>query len=214
MWTPATSTPTSLSTSSPSWKRGAFAGRSPRNEWRRPRVLNRGTLTQYLRQCSMWVMRPFKARGFLGAMQGMIAVCSEAFRARWRPVVRKSLAPWFSTLVMSARIGAAAEPPPDFLWAAKAGGSDIDIGYGIAADASGNVYVTGFFSGTATFGSTNLSSSGLEDIFVAKYDAAGTLQWARQAGGSAYDEGLGIAVDGTGNVFVIGFFQGNASFGP
>jgi len=146
-------------------------------------------------------------------MQGMIAVCFAAFRGRLRPVVRKSLAPLLSTLVLTARLGSAAEPPPDFLWAAKAGGSDIDAGYSIAADASGNVYVTGFFSGTATFGNTNLSSSGLEDIFVAKYDAAGTLQWARQAGGSACDEGLGIAVDGTGNVFVTGFFQGNASFG-
>ncbi len=144
----------------------------------------------------------------------MVAVCLKALHRRLTPLLRKSLAPLISILVLTAWLGSAGEPPPDFLWAAKAGGSDIDTGYSVAADASGNVYVTGFFSATATFGKTNLSSSGLEDVFVAKYDAAGTLQWVRQAGGTAYDEGLGIAVDGTGNVFVTGFFQGNASFGP
>src|SRR5260370_23005516 len=159
-------------------------------------------------------MQFFPASAYLGAMPGMVAVGLKAFRRGLRPLARTPLAPWLSTLVVAARIGSAAEPPPDFLWAVKAGGSDIDTGYGIAADASGNVYVTGFFSGTASFGNTNLSSSGSEDIFVAKYDAAGTLQWARPAGGSACYESLGIAVDRTGNVFVTGFFQGNASVGP
>jgi len=159
-------------------------------------------------------MQPFQASAFPGAMQGMIAVWFDDFRGRLKPSRRKSLAPLLSMLVLTAWLGSAAEPPPDFLWSAEAGGSDTDAGYSIAADASGNVYVTGFFSGTASFGNTNLSSGGLEDIFVAKYDAAGYLQWVRQAGGSAFDEGHGIAVDGTGNVFVTGFFQGNASFGP
>lgn len=56
-------------------------------------------------------------------------------------------------------------------WAAAAGGVDGaygDYGRGIAVDSSGNCYVTGNFYGTATFGSTSLTSSGGSDIFVAK----------------------------------------------
>ena len=52
-------------------------------------------------------------------------------------------------------------------WAVKAGGSAGEIGYGIAVDSSGNAYVTGTFEGTATFGSTSLTSSGGDDIFIA-----------------------------------------------
>src|SRR5258708_34853194 len=142
MWTPATSTPISSSTSSRSWKRGVFPWRSPRNEWWRPRLLNRGTLSQYVKQCSLFLMQPFQASAYLGAMQGMVAVCLKAFRRRLRPQVRKSMAPLLSILVLTAWLGSAAEPPPDFLWAAKAAGSDIDTGYGIASDASVNGYVT------------------------------------------------------------------------
>jgi len=107
---------------------------------------------------------------------------------------------------------AAAEPPPDFAWARRAGSADSDQGRSVAVDAAGNLYVTGFFAGTASFGATNLVSSGLEDVFVAKYSSDGTLLWARKAGGSSYDEGRGIAVDATGNAYVAGLFQGTATF--
>ncbi|MDX9776786.1 MAG: SBBP repeat-containing protein, partial [Petrimonas sp.] len=54
-------------------------------------------------------------------------------------------------------------------WAVQAGGAGTDQGNSIAVDSSGNCYVTGYFSGTASFGATNLTSSGGDDIFVAKY---------------------------------------------
>jgi hypothetical protein len=112
----------------------------------------------------------------------------------------------FSTFLLCA------EPPPDVAWARKAGSSDTDQGRAVAVDTNGNIYVTGFFSGTTSFGPTNLTSSGTEDIFVAKYTAAGTLLWVRKAGGASYDEGRGIAVDANGNVYVTGLFQGTATF--
>ena len=49
----------------------------------------------------------------------------------------------------------------------------MDSGFGIAVDGSGNSYITGFFGGSATFGSTTLTSSGNSDVFIAKYDACG-----------------------------------------
>jgi hypothetical protein len=104
------------------------------------------------------------------------------------------------------------EPLPEIVWARKAGSGESEQGRAIATDTTGNVYVTGYFSETTSFGATNLVSSGTEDIFVAKYNPGGTLLWARRAGGNEYDEGRGIAVDGSGNVYVTGLFQSTATF--
>ena len=101
-----------------------------------------------------------------------------------------------------------------WLWAKKAGGTNYDYGSGIAVDASGNSYVTGGFEGTATFGSTTLESSGSQDIFVAKLDNRGNWLWAKKAGGTDSDYGYGIAVDASGNSYVIGcFYSATATFG-
>ncbi len=51
------------------------------------------------------------------------------------------------------------------------------------------------------------------DIFVAKFSSDGALLWAKQAGGAAYDGGLGIALDPTGNSLVTGWFTDSATFG-
>jgi hypothetical protein len=100
-----------------------------------------------------------------------------------------------------------------WLWAKKAGGTSDDHGQGIGVDASGNSYITGYFQGTATFGSTNLTSNGGYDIFVAKLDSSGNWLWAKNAGGTGSDECYGIAVDDSGNSYVTGCFQGSAIFG-
>ncbi len=103
----------------------------------------------------------------------------------------------------------------DLLWARQGGGIgfDLDGGGGIATDASGNVYVTGRFSGTAAFGGNTLTSAGGADVFTVKYALDGAVLWARQGGGTLFDAGYGIAVDGAGNVLVTGFFTSNATFG-
>ena len=93
------------------------------------------------------------------------------------------------------------------LWAVSAGGSGTDIGRGIATDASGNVYVTGRFSGTATFGAYTLGTPwGNPEIFVAKLDSSGNFLWAVSAGGTLADEGYAIATDESGNVYITGSF--------
>jgi hypothetical protein len=74
-----------------------------------------------------------------------------------------------------------------------------DYGQGITVDVNGNVYVTGYFSGLCTFETTNLSAAGLYDIFLAKYDQSGSLQWVKRAGGSGDDIPNAIVVDGVGN---------------
>ena len=102
----------------------------------------------------------------------------------------------------------------NWLWANKAGGTGWDYGYGIAVDANGNSYVTGAFAESAIFGTTTLTSSGGSDIFVAKLDSSGNWLWAKQAGGTDYDDGYGIVVDINGNSYVTGiFYSSNCSFG-
>ena len=97
--------------------------------------------------------------------------------------------------------------------AVEAGGPSVDYGYGIAIDSDGNAYVTGKFHETATFGSTNLTSSGGEDIFIAKLSSSGSWQWAVNAGGPSYDAGYAIAIDSDSNAYVTGRFAGIVSFG-
>ena len=101
----------------------------------------------------------------------------------------------------------------NWLWAVSAGGSYEDYGKGISVDAEGNSYITGSFQGTASFGSFDLTSSGYNDIFVAKMDASGNWLWVESAGGSSWDSGSGISTDAEGNSYITGFFQGTASFG-
>jgi hypothetical protein len=101
-------------------------------------------------------------------------------------------------------------------WARRAGSGgaypEDEEGHGIAVDAAGNCYVTGFFRGTASFGSSNLVSSGGKEIFVAKYDSAGTMVWAKKAGLVFDDSGNGIALDSNGNAYVAGTFYDSATF--
>jgi len=97
------------------------------------------------------------------------------------------------------------------------GGDQSDIGLDIAVTGD-HVYITGYYQGTALFGSVsgtdvNLISDGGLDIFVAKYKIIdGSLVWARSAGSSSDDQGNSIAVDATDNVYTTGSYEGNISF--
>jgi hypothetical protein len=103
------------------------------------------------------------------------------------------------------------------VWAKSAGSSGGDVGRSVVVDSSGNVYVTGAFSGTADFdpdgNSANLTAVGF-DVFVWKLSTAGALVWARQARASGFSDGTSIDVDSSGNVYVAGSFGGNADFDP
>jgi hypothetical protein len=130
--------------------------------------------------------------------------------------IHPARAPWALALFICVILPAPGRAQnPFFSWAARAGGTEDDFSRGIATDAAGNCYVTGSFSGTATFGSTNLTSAGGYDIFVARYDSTGQLVWVRQAGSASaeIEEGRGIALDSGGNVYVTGGFAGTANFG-
>ncbi|HTH47095.1 MAG TPA: putative Ig domain-containing protein [Candidatus Limnocylindria bacterium] len=101
----------------------------------------------------------------------------------------------------------------NYLWVRQAGGTSGEGASAICVDGTGNVYVVGDFIGTASFGSTTLTSRGDVDAFVTKLDANGNFLWARQMGGTSEDHGNAVGVDGSGKVYVTGEFLGTATFG-
>ena len=108
----------------------------------------------------------------------------------------------------------------EYLWAYNIGGSGQEHCPGMTIDGVGNIYVTGFFTGTDIdfdpgVNIANLSSSGSADIFIAKYDKDGFYQWAHAIGGSSQDSGARVAVDDFGNIYITGTIEGsNIDFDP
>lgn len=94
------------------------------------------------------------------------------------------------------------------LWAKSAGGSSDDYSYDVSTDASGNLYLTGYFqSPTITFGTTTLTNAGFGDLFIVKYDVNGNVLWAKRTGGTSVDGGTSVSTDANGNVLMTGSFQ-------
>ncbi|HEX8530068.1 MAG TPA: SBBP repeat-containing protein, partial [Cytophagales bacterium] len=91
-----------------------------------------------------------------------------------------------------------------FSWANRVSSSVTPLK--VAADASGNSYVLGEFSGTVSLGDRTVTSSGGRDIFLVKYSPAGAVLWVRQMGGVSTDEAGGVAVAGD-YVYITGGFR-------
>jgi hypothetical protein len=101
------------------------------------------------------------------------------------------------------------EPDGTLAWANSAGGSGTDRGSAITGLPDGSVFISGRFSSVATFGKgepnqTELTASGHENIFVAKFKADGLLEWASAIGGPSWDRVRGIFAGTDGSVWVSG----------
>jgi hypothetical protein len=104
-----------------------------------------------------------------------------------------------------------------FDWARVWGGSSHDCGTGVAADSSGNVYVTGYFHGTVDFnpaGGECHASKGPRDAFISRFNSSGNFDWVCTWGGASYDSGYGVTTDALGNIYVTGVFKGTVDFNP
>ena len=93
-----------------------------------------------------------------------------------------------------------------FVWAQRAGGPGYDNATALAVSGS-SVYLAGSFdSPTAGFGTTTLTSAGIEDVFMTKLTDAGStgsFVWAQRAGGSSSDNATSLAISGT-IIYVVG----------
>lgn len=108
------------------------------------------------------------------------------------------------------------DPNGDFIWVKQIGGTSYDVGFANTIDRNGNIYTTGQFRNTVDFdpgsGVNNLTSLGIEDIFIQKLDANGNLLWVRQIGGISNDYGYSIITDANGNVYTTGVFRDVVDF--
>ncbi len=97
-------------------------------------------------------------------------------------------------------------------WAKRAGSSSEDQASAVTCDAQGNTYMVGYYGAEATFGPNTLAFTGWNDLFVAKYDNAGNVVWARGAGGGKLDVANAVTLDNDGNVYIAGMFENYAVF--
>lgn len=98
------------------------------------------------------------------------------------------------------------------------GGSGFDLINDISIDLNNNVYVTGQFTGSPDFNpgsaTNSISSNGLNDAFISKFNSTGGYSWTRTFGSFLGDIGEGIATDNAGNVYTVGYVGGNTDFDP
>ncbi len=105
------------------------------------------------------------------------------------------------------------DPNGNWIWANQANGLGWNSATGVVTDNVGNVYVTGHFLETTTFGQYSLTSNGGSDIFVAKLDINGEWSWVTQAGGILDDSGYCLSKDDFENIYLVGHFQETATYG-
>lgn len=100
-----------------------------------------------------------------------------------------------------------------FTWVTPMGGFGDDTGTAVAVDSAGNSYVTGHFTGAATFGTLTATATGSTDVFVIKADPTGKVLWLTTAGGAAGDYARSLALTSSGELVLSGTINGQAKFG-
>src|SRR5690349_5751712 len=105
----------------------------------------------------------------------------------------KTLRMLFLALLAAMQVSA-----QDVNWIASGSSTQFDETYDVVSDASGNVYAVGRFGGTASWGGPVTNTAGVADVFLAKYNSSGTIQWVKNAGSSNSDWGYAVALNGNG----------------
>lgn len=106
-------------------------------------------------------------------------------------------------------------PEGDLQWLRSFGGPLNDIGHGLAVNASGQVYLAGWFADSIKFSPTDtITSAGGSDIYISAWDAGGNFRWAKSAGTPGVEYGYKVACDNAGNAYVTGSAGAGSIFGP
>lgn len=97
-------------------------------------------------------------------------------------------------------------------------GSGLQEVHDIDQFPNGDIVIVGEFSGVVDFdpsaATSNLSSAGSKDIFVAKYTANGTYLWAFGMGSGAEDGAHAVVIDNNEDVVVTGYYRNTVDFDP
>ena len=103
----------------------------------------------------------------------------------------------------------------NWLWAKKAGGTDLDDVSDIIVDTSSNIYITGFVRLDAIFSPLSpIPGEATDDLFVAKMNTTGDFLWVSRASGTDREFGSSIVLDNQNNVYISGSYNSSTlSFG-
>jgi hypothetical protein len=99
------------------------------------------------------------------------------------------------------------------VWSERFGDTDDQTGESLAIDASGNIVIAGYLEGTVDFGGGPLTSAGLGDFVVARFDPAGDHLWSRRFGGTSSEFARSVATDPLGDALLTGDLYGPVDFG-
>jgi hypothetical protein len=103
----------------------------------------------------------------------------------------------------------ASEAPYDLAWTRQLGTDGYDYSKSVAVDPYGNVYISGFTTGSLGGIYAGGSTSFPGDAFLAKYNSSGTLLWKRQLGTNDGDKSWSVAADALGNAYISGYTLGS-----
>ena len=107
----------------------------------------------------------------------------------------------------------------NYLWARSFGNANDEYAQDIAMDQSGNVYISGYFSGVVDFdpgpGVTEITTT-LQSLYFAKYNSEGDFIWVKHLTPSNDFSSYpwNIAIDESGSIFISGYFSGSLDFDP
>lgn len=104
------------------------------------------------------------------------------------------------------------DPLGNLLWSKQFGGASSQKPLALAVDSFGNVVVTGIFNGTSDFGNGPVTATE-SDLFLVKFDPAGTHVWSKQIGGVGVQYAETIAIDSQNNVVIGSVYSNSIDFG-
>lgn len=99
------------------------------------------------------------------------------------------------------------------IWTRQFGDSSNQYAGDVIVDGDGNIVMIGRAFGIIDFGGTPHDALGTDDVFIARFGSNGSLQWSNMVGGIDPDRSERVAVDPSGNVYVVGTFTGDGTFG-
>ncbi|XXX74568.1 hypothetical protein WMF30_43660 [Sorangium sp. So ce134] len=100
----------------------------------------------------------------------------------------------------------------EHLWSKSFGADLPQRATGVAIDAAGKVVVAGYFAASVGFGGNWLASAGGDDIFVSRLESSGAHIWSKRFGGAGDQRATAVAADASGNVLIVGTFDGTLDF--
>jgi hypothetical protein len=100
-----------------------------------------------------------------------------------------------------------------FQWVQPYSSNDYYLTRAVCTDSTGNSYLAGYFLGSLQFENITLQAKGSTDIFIAKYNSEGILQWVQQIGQADGESVSGINTDTEGNIYITGGFGSSLTIG-